>query len=110
MLDEVSMWQHAGIGCTLDKVPHGHGHHIRISEIVPNGSLYRDGRILSGDRITHISGKQVEEYPVNKILEEIVGPCASLVDLTVVREASQGVGVRCGCKLGTLPCISHRND
>ena len=105
---------------------HGH-HHIQIADIVPNGSLYRDGRVLPGDRITHISGKRVavavtlsafsvcvcvsvsdrithisgknvEEYPVGKILEEIMGPCASMLDLAIVREASD----RVSCLAGTL--------
>jgi len=82
--------QHAGIGATIDKVrcdSTGH-HHIRITKLVENGSIYRDGRLHVGDRITHINGKHVEEWQVDKILEEIIGPCGSLVELKMLRDTS----------------------
>jgi hypothetical protein len=67
-------------------------------------------RVSVSDRITHISGKNVEEYPVGKILEEIVGPCASMLDLTVVREASDRVGAGKLCKYMRIFCQLGAQD
>jgi len=47
---------------------------LRITKLVGNGSLDRDGRVKEGYRITHIFGQNIEEWNVNKILDEIVGP------------------------------------
>ena len=96
--------QHGGIGAQLDLVrsdSSGH-HHIRITKVVDNGSIHRDGRIHVGDRLTHINGEQVEEWNMNKILDAIIGPCGSLIRLTVLRDASsQGARVDISLERGT---------
>jgi len=78
--------KHAGVGMGLDRHSHAGKHTIVVSNIVKDNSVMRDGRIQAGDRITHVNGKEAKDWPIRQVLDEIIGPCGSDINFTVMQE------------------------
>ena len=73
-----------GIGAVLTE----DDHYIRVSEIVPGGASYRQGKLKAGDLILAVSQEgeeavDIADMRINQVVSMIRGPKGTVVTLTV---------------------------